>query len=194
MAAKLSMDRAIEMARTAWRWWACAHRPQRALSYFVQQAARAGMVGISLCQSDRWWCRTAAPRSYGTQPIAFSRAGRRRRADHLRYGHHRAGWGKVLDARSRSAAIPDTWAVDAEGKHTTDPFAVSGLLPIAGPSYGLMMMVDVLSGILLGLPFSKHVSSMYHDLSAGRGGHCISSTERIISPTNLHSVKISARS
>ncbi len=31
-----------------------------------------------------------------------------------------------------------------------------------------MMMVDVLSGILLGLPFGKHVSSMYADLSKGR--------------------------
>ena len=38
-----------------------------------------------------------------------------------------------------------------------------------------MMMVDVLSGILLGLPFGKHVSSMYHDLSAGRNwANCIS--------------------
>ena len=105
-------------------------------------------------------------------------------------------WGKVLDARSRNAAIPDTWAVDAEGKHTTDPFAVSGLLPIAGPKgYGLMMMVDVLSGILLGLPFGKHVSSMYHDLSAGRElGQLHIVLNRVISPTNPHSVKISARS
>ena len=30
------------------------------------------------------------------------------------------------------------------------------------------MMVDVFSGILLGVPFGKHVSSMYHDLSKGR--------------------------
>lgn len=30
------------------------------------------------------------------------------------------------------------------------------------------MMVDVFSGVLLGVPFGKHVSSMYHDLSEGR--------------------------
>ena len=35
--------------------------------------------------------------------------------------------------------------------------------------YGLMMLVDVFSGVLLGVPFGKHVSSMYHDLSEGRG-------------------------
>lgn len=31
-----------------------------------------------------------------------------------------------------------------------------------------MMMIDVLSGILLGLPFGRQVSSMYEDLHAGR--------------------------
>ena len=31
-----------------------------------------------------------------------------------------------------------------------------------------MMMVDVLSGILLGLPFGNKVSSMYHDLTEYR--------------------------
>ena len=40
---------------------------------------------------------------------------------------------------------------------------------MSGPKgYGLMMMVDVLSGILLGLPFGRSVSSMYEDLTAGR--------------------------
>jgi ureidoglycolate dehydrogenase (NAD+) len=46
---------------------------------------------------------------------------------------------------------------------------VHGLLPIAGPKgFGLMMMVDILSGMLLGLPFGKNVSSMYNDLTKGR--------------------------
>lgn len=42
-------------------------------------------------------------------------------------------------------------------------------MPIAGPKgYGLMMMVDVLSGSLLGVPHGVHVSSMYQDLTKGR--------------------------
>ena len=31
-----------------------------------------------------------------------------------------------------------------------------------------MMMVDILSGVLLGLPYGKHVSSMYEDLTEYR--------------------------
>ena len=78
-------------------------------------------------------------------------------------------WGKILDARSRDVEIPDTWAVDEKGQPTTDPYEVRGLLPISGPKgYGLMMMVDVLAGSLLGLPFGKHVSSMYADLTEKR--------------------------
>lgn len=32
----------------------------------------------------------------------------------------------------------------------------------------MAMMVDVLSGVLLGLPFGKHVTSMYRDMRKGR--------------------------
>ena len=78
-------------------------------------------------------------------------------------------WGKILDARSRHETIPDSCAVDKNGAPTSDPFAVHALLPAAGPKgYGLMMMIDVLSGILLNLPFGRQVSSMYDNLSQGR--------------------------
>ena len=78
-------------------------------------------------------------------------------------------WGKVLHARSKNAPIEEGWAVDKNGEPTTDPFKVNALLPIAGPKgYGLMMMVDILSGVLLGLPFGNKVTSMYHDLTEDR--------------------------
>ncbi len=74
--------------------------------------------------------------------------------------------------------------------------------PIRSPSAGCcrspgrkatpMMMVDVLSGILLGLPFGKHVSSMYHDLSAGRELNAYRSEPGLFHHLNPHSVKISA--
>ena len=78
-------------------------------------------------------------------------------------------WGKILDKRSQGVEIPSDWAVDVNGEPVTDPHKVNALTPIAGAKgYGLMMMVDVFSGVLLGVPFGKHVSSMYHDCSKGR--------------------------
>ena len=78
-------------------------------------------------------------------------------------------WGKILHARSKNESIPDTWAVDRNGRTNNRSVNVNALLPISGPKgYGLAMMVDVLSGILLGLPFGNKVSSMYEDLTAYR--------------------------
>ena len=141
-----------------------------ALSYFVQQAAKEGMVGISVCQSDPM----AVPYGgtgvyYGTNPIAFAAPGEDGRIMTFDMATTVQAWGKILDARSKKVTIPDTWAVNSNGEPTTDPFEVEALVPLSGPKgYGLMMMVDVLSGILLGLPFGKNVSSMYHDLTEGR--------------------------
>ena len=137
-----------------------------AISYFVQQAARAGLIGISLCQSDPMVVPFGgAEIYYGTNPLAFATPGEGDEILTFDMATTVQAWGKVLDARSRNMSIPDTWAVDKNGAPTTDPFAVHALLPAAGPKgYGLMMMIDVLSGVLLGLPFGRQVSSMYDEL------------------------------
>ncbi len=78
-------------------------------------------------------------------------------------------WGKVLDARSRNMSIRIPGRSIKTVHRTTQIVRCHALLPAAGPKgYGLMMMIDVLSGILLGLPFGRQVSSMYDDLHAGR--------------------------
>ncbi|MBM4761317.1 ureidoglycolate dehydrogenase [Bacillus sp. B15-48] len=170
--AKLAMDEAIKMAKEN----GVAVVGQRrlghsgALSYFVQQAARENLIGISMCQSDPMAVPYGgAEPFYGTNPLAFGFPGKDGDEIIIDMATTVQAWGKVLDARSKNAAIDDSWAVDSNGDPTTDPFKVSALLPIAGPKgYGLMMMVDVLSGILLGVPSGNKVSSMYHDLSEGR--------------------------
>lgn len=141
-----------------------------ALSYFVDQAAREDLIGISMCQSDPMVVPYGgAEPYYGTNPIAFAAPGKDGQIVTFDMATTVQAWGKVLHARSKKESIPEGWAVDENGAPATDPFKVKALLPIAGPKgYGLMMMVDVLSGILLGLPYGKHVSSMYADLTKGR--------------------------
>ncbi|WP_098747722.1 ureidoglycolate dehydrogenase [Paenibacillus sp. EZ-K15] len=172
VAAKLAMDEAIEMAREHGIAAVGVRRigHSGALSYFVRQAAKSGMIGISMCQSDPMVVPFGGSEPYyGTNPIAFAAPSHDGRIMTLDMATTIQAWGKILHARSRHESIPDSWAVDKEGHSTTDPFKVNALLPIAGPKgYGLMMMVDVLSGILLGLPFGNKVSSMYHDLTEYR--------------------------
>lgn len=193
VAADLGMKHAIEMAKN--KGVAVVGIRQMghcgALSYFVHRAAQAGMIGISVCQSDPMVVPFGSSEIYyGTNPIAFSAPGEGDQIITFDMATTVQAWGKILDARARNEKIPDTWAVDGEGKPTTDPYAVEALLPMSGPKgYGLMMMVDVLSGILLGLPFGRSVSSMYENLTAARD---LGQLHIVINPaffTSYHSFK-----
>lgn len=140
------------------------------IGYYTEMAAKENLLAISFCQSDPMAVPYGGTEPYyGTNPIAFSAPTDDDRTVVFDMATTVQAWGKILDKRSRHEQIPDTWAVDEKGKPVTDPNLVNALVPIAGAKgYGLMMMVDVFSGVLLGVPFGKHVSSMYHDLSKGR--------------------------
>ncbi|POP46863.1 ureidoglycolate dehydrogenase [Superficieibacter electus] len=172
VAAKMGMEHAITMAQENGVAVVGISRMGHsgAISYFTQMAAKAGFIGLSFCQSDPMVVPFGgAEIYYGTNPLAFCAPAENGEILTFDMATTVQAWGKVLDARSRNESIPESWAVDIHGHPTTDPFAVHALLPAAGPKgYGLMMMIDVLSGILLGLPFGRQVSSMYDDLSTGR--------------------------
>jgi len=140
------------------------------LGYFVRMAAEEDLVALSICQSDPMVVPFGGNEPYyGTNPIAFGAPSNDDRKMIFDMATTVQAWGKVLDARSKGESIPDTWAVDEDGNPTTDSRKVNALVPIAqAKGYGLMMMVDILSGVMLGLPFGKHVSSMYEDLTKGR--------------------------
>lgn len=176
VAAKIGMDKAIEMAKKSGVAVVGIRRMSHSgsLCYFTEMAAAQDLVAFSICQSDPMAVPYGgAEEFFGTNPIAFAAPTADERVVSFDMATTVQAWGKVLYARSKGEPIPPTWAVDEHGEPTTDPHKVNALLPISGPKgYGLMMMVDVFSGILLGLPFGKNVSSMYADLSKGRDlGH-----------------------
>ena len=168
----LAMDEAIAMAKENGAAVVGIKRLGHSgdLSYYVRKAANAGLIGISMCQSDPMVVPYGGTeRYYGTNPIGFAAPGKGDDLIIFDMGTTVGVWGRILHARSKNEAIPEGWAVDADGAPTTDPFKVNALLPIAGAKgYGLGMMIDILSGVLVGAPSGKHVSSMYHDLTAGR--------------------------
>ncbi|GEL03603.1 ureidoglycolate dehydrogenase [Rummeliibacillus sp. G93] len=171
-AAKLAMDEAIKMAKESGVAIVGVRDISHsgAISYFTNQAAESNLIGFSVCQSDPMVVPFGgAEPYYGTNPIAFAAPSTDDRKMTLDMATTVQAWGKILHARSKNQTIPDTWAVDGNGEPTTDPYKVNALLPISGPKgYGLAMMVDVLSGVLLGLPFGNKVSSMYENLSEYR--------------------------
>ena len=72
--------------------------------------------------------------------------------------------GKIYLARQRRERIPEGWAIDADGRPTTDPqAAIDGIiLPMAGhKGYAIAVIVDLLSGVLTGSGFLSAVHSPY---------------------------------
>ncbi|MET1152619.1 Ldh family oxidoreductase [Arthrobacter sp.] len=82
--------------------------------------------------------------------------------------------GKIYLARQRGEAIPDSWALTAEGSRTTDAAAaVDGvILPMAGhKGYAISFMMDILSGALTGSRSGKGVHGPYEADKPSGCGH-----------------------
>jgi LDH2 family malate/lactate/ureidoglycolate dehydrogenase len=74
--------------------------------------------------------------------------------------------GKIRLAAAAGKAIPADWAVDAQGRSTTDPVAaIKGmLLPAAGPKgFGLAFVIDLLCGGLSDGAVGADVRPLYGD-------------------------------
>lgn len=88
-----------------------------------------------------------------------------------------AARGKIHRALRRGEAIPDDWALDAEGNRTTDPAAALDggvMLPMGGPKgSALAIMMDVFSGVFSGSAFAGHVAGPYDPSRPGDVGHFI---------------------
>ncbi len=116
----------------------------------------------------------------GTNPISFSIPTDREFPITLDMATSVVAMGKIQEvARREDAEIPEEWAVDAEGKPTTDPHEAVAVRPLGGPKgYGLGIVVDVLSGILSGAGPSPSVGPLYDDYDKPmRLGHFIAAID-----------------
>ncbi len=131
----------------------------------VERLARVGLIGIAFANSPAamapWGGRRAL---YGTNPIAFGapRAGDEPLVIDLSLS--RAARGKVMIAQKKGEAIPEGWALDANGRPTTDAAAaLAGTMIPAGGAKGaaLALMVELLCAGLTGSKFAFEAGSLF---------------------------------
>jgi LDH2 family malate/lactate/ureidoglycolate dehydrogenase len=82
--------------------------------------------------------------------------------------------GKIYLARQKGEPIPLGWAINADGKPTTDPTeAIEGIiLPMAQhKGYAIAAMMDMLSGVLTGSGYGAEVAGPYQAQRRSRAGH-----------------------
>lgn len=77
---------------------------------------------------------------------------------------------KFKEYKERGERLPEGWALDRDGKPTTDPDeGMSGLvLPMAGfKGYGIAMLIDILAGAVSGAAYLNKVGRFYSEDGAG---------------------------
>jgi LDH2 family malate/lactate/ureidoglycolate dehydrogenase len=131
------------------------------LGYFVEHAANRGFIGIAAAGGAQRYA-TQAPWGgvtpvFCTNPLAVGVP--RREAEPIVYdiATTQIARGAILMARKRNEAIPEGWALDADGSPTTDPHQAlppqGTLAPLGGyKGSGLALVVEILSSVLGGYP------------------------------------------
>ncbi|KNG92745.1 Ldh family oxidoreductase [Pseudaestuariivita atlantica] len=136
-----------------------------ALGHFTRQIAASGLIAFGATNASPI---VAAPggrkRVLGTNPMAFSVPdGQGGMALHLDQSTSAVALGKITMAKAAGEAIPEGWAVDAEGQPTTDPeAALQGALVSAGGArgWGMGLMVEVLAAAMTGSTISADVKPL----------------------------------
>jgi ureidoglycolate dehydrogenase (NAD+) len=142
-----------------------------ATALYGREAARAGMVGIAFTHSDAFVAPHGGTKKFlGTNPICITVPTRDRdRPLCLDMATSAVPYNRIVNYRRENRPLQAGWALDRRGRVTTNPHAVTCLLPLAGhKGYALAFLVDLLCGPLNGMPFGPHIPEMYAHLSRRR--------------------------
>jgi len=154
---------AIEMAQKAGSGWISVRNTNHygIAGYYVLKAAECDMIGWAMTNSSALvtplW---GMERMLGTNPIAIAFPGKKEPPIVIDMATCTAAYGKIEIALRKGQRIPAGWAIDNQGRVTTEPadvLAGGALLPLGSDrergghkGYALAMMVDLLSGALSG--------------------------------------------
>ena len=137
-----------------------------AASYYCKMAANKQMLGIVFTNAPSAVAPWGGKGPYfGTNPVAFG-VPFKENSVIIDLSSSAVARGHIILAAKEGKAIPLGWALDQDGKPTTDPKeALNGaLLSLGGAKgYALALGVEVMAGILSGSAFGENVGFIYDD-------------------------------
>lgn len=144
----------------------------------VEALAARGLVGLFFTNSPGamapWGGRRAL---FGTNPIAFACPVQGGGPVVVDVSLSRVARGRIMAAAQKGEAIPDNWALDSEGKATTDArTALGGTMAPLGDAKGtaLALMVELLVAGLTGANYAYEQTSFFDGEGAPPGtGHLL---------------------
>jgi LDH2 family malate/lactate/ureidoglycolate dehydrogenase len=146
-----------------------------AMAYYVRSCALEGLIGLASTNA----LPTMAPwggldKILGINPLGVGIPAAEEPPIIFDAAFSGSSHGKIRVYLQKGAAIPPTWAFDAEGKPTTDAAkAVEGLLqPIGGyKGVGLALVFGMLASMLSGAAYGTELGDMSEGPRAGCDGH-----------------------
>jgi ureidoglycolate dehydrogenase (NAD+) len=146
------------------------------LAYAALRAVDRGAIGLALTNADAhvapWGARA---KFLGTNPLAIAVPAGEEPPVVLDMATSVVPHSRVQAAAARGEPIPPGWALDQDGRPTTDPLAAlaGALLPAGGPKgSGLALAVDILAGLLTGARSGPEIAPLYDELDrAQQLGH-----------------------
>lgn len=162
------MERLVEKAReTGVAMASIKHSTHFGMTaYMTDIALKHDMIGIALSNSPASMAPWGGKQSFlGTNPLCVSVPAGEAGSVTLDMATAVAARGKIIAARDKGEEIPAGWALDKNGRVTTN--AQEGLdgtvMPLGGiKGYGLAFMIDVLSSALSGGAYGPQVKNLYY--------------------------------
>jgi (2R)-3-sulfolactate dehydrogenase (NADP+) len=136
-----------------------------AAGYHVEPLAARGLIALAFGNSPAAIAPWGGARAlFGTNPIAFAcpQAGRPPLVIDLSLS--KVARGKIMVAAQKGERIPEGWALDGEGRPTSDPkMAMAGTMLPMGDAKGaaLVLMVEILAAALTGAHFGYEAGSFF---------------------------------
>lgn len=133
--------------------------------HHVERAAEQGMVALLFGNTPAamapWGGKTPL---MGTNPIAFATPITGRPPMVIDLATSKVARGNIMAAHQRAEDIPEGWALDSEGRPTTDSAAaLKGTMVPLGEAKGaaLALMIEVLAAAVTGAGFGHEASSFF---------------------------------
>ncbi len=162
-----AMREAIRRARQTGACWAGVRNSNHfgATAYFTLMAAREDLVGIGMTNGPASMAPWGGTKAYlSTNPISIAVPAEGEPVV-MDMATSVAARGHILLAATRGdRTIPEGWALDKDGRPTTDTQAAleGTVMPMGGYKGAVLsMMIDVLAGCLTGAAFGPHIGPLY---------------------------------
>jgi ureidoglycolate dehydrogenase (NAD+) len=167
-----AMHHAMELAREAGSGHVAVRNSSHCgcMAYFAHEACTEDMIGTAYTHSTpRMRSANATGVFFGTNPICMAAPMAEEGPFCFDGATTFMSANKIRVYGEQGHELPPGCGADEQGKETRDPHRVASLLPIGDyKGFGIAMMVDILSGLLTGMPTGDHVSDMFGDPMSAR--------------------------